>query len=117
MQMLDKRVEYRSFPYTHMKINEIPINFIGEVDQKIESIHIEGDPKKDKKFIVYYLSKNEIIGFATVGYKNTHLYLWEAMKLLVMPPAMQLVNNNLTHKNIVQLVLKMKDNVKCKREG
>jgi hypothetical protein len=47
---------------------------------------VDGDMKSGK-FVVYYIFGEEIVGFLTFGYKNLHLYLWEAMKLLVMPQA------------------------------
>jgi len=47
---------------------------------------VDGDMKSGK-FVVYYIFGVEIVGFLTFGYKNLHLYLWEAMKLLVMPQA------------------------------
>jgi len=47
---------------------------------------IEGDVEK-KKFIAYFVYGKEICGVLTVGYQNLHLYIWEAMKMLIMPAA------------------------------
>ena len=47
---------------------------------------MEGDPNEGK-FIIWYIYGEEVVGFVTVGYQNLHLYLWEAMKLLIMPTA------------------------------
>ena len=85
--MLDKRVEFRYIPHNYLLVNDIPIHFVGETNHKHSEIILEGDINKGK-FIMYYVYGEEIIGFVTVGYKNLHLYLWEAMKLLIMPPAM-----------------------------
>jgi len=86
MNMLDKRVEFRYFPFTSMKIGETPIYFVGERNQAFQEIIINGSVK-DRKFVAYFVYGNEVVGFVTVGYQNLHLYIWEAMKLLIMPPA------------------------------
>ena len=69
-----------------MKINDVPIHFVGERKHKFNEIIIEGDTDGNK-FIIWYVYGEEVVGFLTVGYTNLHLYLWEAMKLLIMPPA------------------------------
>lgn len=61
---------------------------------------IHGDVKK-RKFIAYYVYGEEVVGFVTVGYQNVHLYLWEALKLLIFPPAPFLRNKTVDHKKIV----------------
>ncbi len=40
-----------------------------------------------RKYVAYFVYGTEVVGFVTVGYQNLHLYLWEAMKLLIMPAA------------------------------
>jgi hypothetical protein len=60
---------------------------------------------KSGKFVVYYIFGEEIVGFLTFGYKNLHLYLWEAMKLLVMPQATPLRQKVISYKDIVAVVL------------
>lgn len=86
MNMLDKRVMFRYIPHTYMKINDKNFHFVGERDQKYSEFVMDGDPNTGR-FIVWYIWGEEIVGFLTVGYENLHLYLWEAMKLLIMPPA------------------------------
>lgn len=56
------------------------------------------------------------MGFMTVGYKNLHLYLWEAMKLLIMPPANLIRNQIADHKGIVAKVLKCRTDINAKRK-
>jgi hypothetical protein len=66
--------------------------------------------------VVFYVYGNEIIGFLTVGYKNLHLYLWEAMKLLIMPTASDIRSHNKDYKDIVKAVMKNRPFIHCKRE-
>ena len=42
---------------------------------------------EDKKFVAFYVYGDEVVGILTCGYQNLHLYLWEAMKLLIFPTA------------------------------
>jgi len=114
MNMLDKRVEFRYMPFTAMKISGVPVYFVGERNQAFQEIIINGSVK-DRKFVAYYVYGNEVVGFATVGYQNLHLYLWEAMKLLVMPPAAFLRTNENSYKDIVRTVLNLRPTIKCKR--
>lgn len=67
MSMLDKRIEFNYIPMTSMRINNIPIFFVGERPQGFHEIIVEGDISSEK-FILYYVYGNEIVGFATVGY-------------------------------------------------
>jgi len=67
MNMLDKRVEFRYIPHTHMKINDKPYHFVGERGQKYSEIIMEGDYDSEK-FIIWYVYGEEIVGFVTVGY-------------------------------------------------
>src|SRR5438105_12566805 len=99
MNMLDKRVEFRYFPFASMKINNTPIYFVGERCQAFHEIIINGSVE-DRKFVAYFVYGNEIVGFVTCGYQNLHLYLWEAMKLLIFPPATLLRNESMTYKDI-----------------
>lgn len=114
MNMLDKRVEFRYIPHTFMTINDKAIHFIGERGQKFSEVVIDGDPKSGR-FIIWYIYGEEVIGFVTVGYTNLHLYLWEAMKLLIMPTAIQLRNGMIDHKTIVANVLKCRPEITAKR--
>lgn len=75
---------------------------------------IDGD-ETSGRFVIWYIYGEEVVGFVTVGYTNLHLYLWEAMKLLIMPPAIQLRNGMIDHKAIVAKVLKCRPEIKAKR--
>lgn len=86
MNMMDKRVEFRYFPFTSLKIGNTPVYFVGERNSPFHEIIINGSVE-DRKFVAFYVYGNEVTGFMTCGYQNLHLYLWEAMKLLIMPPA------------------------------
>lgn len=89
MSMMDKRVEFRYIPFTPMKLNGIPIYYVGERATPFHEMVINGSIE-DRKFVAYFIYGNEVTGFMTCGYQNVHLYLWEAMKLLIFPPATQL---------------------------
>lgn len=102
--MLDKRVEFRYFSFTPMKIGNTPIYFVGERNQAFQEIIINGSVE-DRKFIAYFVYGDEVIGFMTCGYQNLHLYLWESMKLLIFPPASFLRNKSMDYKDIVRKVL------------
>jgi len=52
----------------------------------------------------------------TIGYKNLHLYLLEAMKLLMFPTAKELREQLVDHKDIAKKVLAMRPYIKCKRD-
>lgn len=86
MNMLDKRVEFRYFPFSSLKIGTTPVYFVGERNSPFHEIIINGSIP-DRKFVAYFVYGNEVTGFMTCGYQNLHLYIWEAMKLLIMPPA------------------------------
>lgn len=115
MSSLDKRIEYRAIPHYHMTVNEVPIHFVGEKDQNHSEVIIEGDINSDR-FIMWYVWGEEIVGFCTVGYQNLHLYLWEAMKLLIMPPAPLIRNKVVDHRNLVTKVLKCLADINAKRK-
>ena len=67
MNMLDKRVEFRYIPHLYLNINDIPVHFVGETNQKYIETIIEGDVNTNK-FIVWYVQGEEVVGFCTVGY-------------------------------------------------
>jgi len=115
MSALERRVEYRAIPHSYMTINETPIHFVGEKDQRYSEIVVEGDMNADK-FIVWYIWGEEVVGFLTVGYQNLYLYLWEAMKLLIMPTAMHLRSQVADHKGIVAQVLRCRPEINAKRK-
>ena len=114
MNMLDKRVEFRYIPHTYMTINDKAIHFVGERGQKFSEVVIDGD-ESTGRFVIWYVYGEEVVGFVTVGYTNLHIYLWEAFKLLIMPPATQLRNGMIDHKAIVAKVLKCRPEIKAKR--
>ena len=58
---------------------------------------------------------DEVVGILTCGFRNLHLYLWEAMKLLIMPPAAELRSEHIDYKAIVREVLKQRPYIQCKR--
>ena len=55
--------------------------------------------------MTFYVYGDEIVGFVTVGYQNLHLYLWEAMKRLMMPTATMMRANDGDFKSIIAAVL------------
>ena len=67
---------------------------------------VSGDINSDK-FVAFYVYGDEIVGFVTVGFQNLHLYLWEAMKKLIMPTAAMMNAANGDYSSIVAAVLKM----------
>lgn len=115
MCMLDKRVEFRSIPHTYFKINDKDVHYVGEINHTFNETIIEGDVNSDR-FIIWYIFGEEIVGFCTVGYTNLHLYLWEAMKLLIMPTATQVRRGHVTYKSIVTNVLKCRPEIEAKRK-
>lgn len=115
LSALDKRLEYRAIPHYYMTVNEVPLHFVGEKNQNYSEIIVEGDTDSSK-FIVWYIWGEEVVGFLTVGYQNLHLYLWEAMKLLIMPPATHLRSKVADHKGIVAKVLKCRPDINAKRK-
>ena len=114
MNMLNKRVEFNYIPHVYLNINDQPIHFVGEHTQKYSEVICDGDIESGR-FILWYVWGEEIIGFCTVGYQNIHLYLWEAMKLLIMPPAPALRRGDVNYKDIVARVLKCRPEIKAKR--
>jgi hypothetical protein len=54
MNMLNKQLEFRYIPHHYMNINDIPIHFVGEINQKFIETIIEGDVETNK-FIIWYV--------------------------------------------------------------
>ena len=113
--MMDKRVEFRYIPHNYIKLNGKPLHFVGEPMMHYSETIIEGDINSGK-YIVWYVWGEEIVGFLTVGYQNLHLYLWEAMKLLIMPSAPHLRQGMITYKTIVSRVLACRPDIKALRK-
>jgi len=68
------------------------------------------------KWVAFYVYHDEIVGFVTCGYQNLHLYLLEAMKNLVMPPATIFRSFDNNFENIVNAVLNIRHDVLAKRK-
>mmetsp|Transcript_4103 Transcript_4103/g.6936 ORF Transcript_4103/g.6936 Transcript_4103/m.6936 type:complete len:226 (+) Transcript_4103:153-830(+) len=114
LAMLNKRIGFKYIPHHYIMVNNVPFHFVGERNQSYTEVVMEGSVK-DGKFIMYYLQGQEVVGFCTVGYQNIHLYLWEAMKMLVMPPGVMLQNKHVNSKSIVQNVLRLRPDITLKR--
>ena len=84
LNMMYKDVKMEYLPLTRLTLGDTEIYYYGERNNVFDDIAIDGDINGDK-FVVYYLRDNVVCGFATFGFKNLHLYLIEAMKLLMMP--------------------------------
>lgn len=54
MSMMDKRVEFRYFPLTTLKVGDTPVYFVGERNQVYQEIILHGDIE-EKKFIAYFV--------------------------------------------------------------
>lgn len=76
-------------PMTSLKIGDTRIYYVGERKTPYTEIITRGDIKSGK-FVQYYIYGDEVVAFVTCGYQNLHLYIWEAMKQLMMPSAAQL---------------------------
>jgi len=115
LNMLDKRAGFRYIPHRYLNINDKPIHYVGEIGGTFSEYHIDGDPRSDK-FIIWFFKGEEIVSFLTVGYKNVHLYLWEAMQQLLMPPAHEIRIGRLNFENIVQRVMIAREDIRCLRK-
>lgn len=67
MSMMDKRVEFRYFPMTALKIGNKPIYYVGERASPFHEVIINGSVE-DQKFVAFFVYGNEITGFMTCGY-------------------------------------------------
>ena len=84
LNMLNKEVKFQYLPLQRLTIGDKEMYFYGERNNAYEDVIIEGDINSDK-FVVYYIRNNVVCGILTFGYTNLHLYLIEAMKLLIFP--------------------------------
>lgn len=116
MNMMDKRVEFKYLPMTAFRVGDRQMYFVGERIQGFTEIIMDGNVS-DRKFVAYFVYGNEVVGFLTCGYQNLHLYLWEAMKLLVFPSANDIRNHHNAYKQIVSTVLRMRPFITCKRHN
>lgn len=115
MNMLDKRCEFRYLPFTNLTIGDTHVYFVGERNQPFTEI-IMGKDAKDDKFVAFYVYGDEIVGFVTVGFQNLHIYLWEAMKRLMMPTAAMMRMHDGDFKSIVAGVLKVAPEIEAGRQ-
>lgn len=110
MSMLDKRIEFRYIPLTNLKIGKKQYYFVGERGQPFTEVMYHGDVSSGK-YVAFYVYRDEVVGFVTCGYQNLHLYIWEAMKALVMPSATVLRTHGTNVDHIVSSVLRMRHDV------
>lgn len=106
MNMLDKRCEFKYLPLTNLTIGDTHIYFVGERNHPYSEVIIQGDVASGK-FAAFYVYGDEICGFVTVGYQNLHLYLLQAMKLLIFPSASMMRAAGGDFKSIVSSVLRI----------
>lgn len=115
LNMMDKTVEMLYVPMQRIKMpDNSNVYYIGEKGFFYDEVLIDGDVTS-KKFVLYLLKGDEIMGFITFGFQNLHLYLREAMKLLILPNAQMMRLQNLNYKHIVAGVLKHRDRIYAKR--
>jgi hypothetical protein len=67
MSMLDKRVEFRYFPMSSMRIGTTPIYYVGERASPFHEVIINGSVE-DRKFVAFFVYGNEVTSFMTCGY-------------------------------------------------
>ena len=115
MNMLDKQVEFRYLPMTPLTIGEKKLYFVGERDQPMTGVIFKGNPGSEK-WVAFFTYGDEICGFLTCGYTNLHIYLHEAMKLLIMPTAAMLTAAGGDFDDIVNSVLRMRPDLEAGRQ-
>ena len=59
---------------------------------------------------------DEIVAFVTCGYEKLHLYLWEAMKQMIMPTATQMRAHDGDFMSIVAGVLTLSPSITANRK-
>jgi len=115
MNMLDKQVQFNYLHMQSLKLGDKSLYFVGEPINGFTEILTHTD-EKTGKFVQYYIYGEEIVGFVTYGYKNLHLYLWEAMKQMIMPNASELKHHDCDFRPIVSRVLQMSPNITANRK-
>jgi len=115
MSMLDKKIEFNYIPMTRLKVGDKDMYFVGERGSPFNEVLYKGDFESGK-WVAFFVFKDEVVGFVTCGYVNLHLYIWEAMKNLMMPTAAMLRAHDNNFEHIVDGVLKMRHDVKAKRK-
>lgn len=86
-----------------MTIGETEIYYIGERNVGYDDTH---ETKEGDKKVIYLLKNGEVAGMITIGFTNLHIYLREAMRLLLIPNGQDLRMRDISHKDIVMMVLK-----------
>ena len=61
-----------------MDICGVPVHHVGEKGNQHMEIVVDGDPASGK-YVLYYCHGDAVIGFLTVGFRNVHIYLNQAM--------------------------------------
>lgn len=89
--------------------------FVGEREQPITEVIWNGKIE-DGKWIAFFVYGDEVAGFLTCGYQNLHIYLLEAMKQLIMPPASMLRATDGDFTDIVNSVLQMRPHIEATRQ-
>lgn len=115
MNMMDKQVQFNYFHLMNLKIGDKQVYYVGEPENAYTEIIVKGDPSSGK-FVVFYVYGDEIVGFVTVGFQKLHLYLWEAMKQLIMPTAKQMREMDGDYESIVRGVLHMAPSITANRK-
>lgn len=100
LNMLYKDIKHEYLPLTRLTIGDTEVYYFGERNNKFDDVYYEGDPTTDDRFIAYYSRGGIVCGFMTYGYKNLHLFLIEAMKILIMPYLSELRQMQDPHKAI-----------------
>ena len=116
MNMLDKEVDFKYIPVTNLKLGKHQLYFVGEREQYYTEIITYRDLYSDK-WVAYFIFGDEICGFMTCGYRNLHIYMYEAMRKLMMPTASQLKGVAGDPSLIVNRILHIKSGIECGRPG
>jgi len=115
MNMMDKQVEFNYFHLNSIKIGDKSVYFVGEPKNAFTETITKGDPSSGK-MVTFYVYGDEVIGFSTIGYKKLHLYLWEAMKQLVMPSASQIREADGDFEAIVRGIIRLSPEITANRK-
>mmetsp|Transcript_22472 Transcript_22472/g.25857 ORF Transcript_22472/g.25857 Transcript_22472/m.25857 type:complete len:171 (-) Transcript_22472:14-526(-) len=113
--MLYKEVPMEYLPLTRLTLGNTEVYYYGERNNLFDEVIVSGDIKSDK-FVVYYCREGIVCGFLTFGYKNLHLYMIEAMRMLIMPMAVEINSMDDPQKSIVNMVMNHSASISCVRE-
>ena len=59
--------------------------------------------------------QGEVQGAVIIGFENLHLYIREALWLMVLPSILDIRMHKINHEDIVKIILKYQDKCKCER--